>query len=91
MKSDCLLMSSDYEGYPVVFIESMILGKPIITTEVSDSLLDVKDKYGIVVEKSENGVYSGMKEYLDKGFNMQKFNAERYNEEILRKLNEIFS
>ena len=89
-ESDCLLMSSDYEGYPVVFIESMILGKPIITTNVSDSTLDVKGKFGIVVEKSEDGVYSGMKEYLDKGFNMQKFDAKEYNEEILKKLNEIF-
>ncbi len=90
-KSDCLLMSSDYEGYPVVFIESMILGKPIITTNVSDSMLDVNEKFGIVVEKSEDGVYLGMKEYLDKGFNMQKFDAKKYNEEILNKLDEIFS
>ncbi len=30
-------MSSDFEGYPIVFIESMILGKPIITTNLSDS------------------------------------------------------
>ena len=82
-KSDCLLMSSDYEGYPVVFIESMILGKPIITTDVSDSKIDVQGKYGIIVEKSEDGVYSGMKEYLDKGFSSQKFDAEKYNEEIL--------
>ena len=90
-KSDCLLMSSDYEGYPVVFIESMILGKPIITTDVSDSILDVKDKYGIVVEKSEDGIYSGMKEYLDKGYNIPKFDAKKYNEEIMEKLEEIFS
>lgn len=90
-KSDCLLMSSDYEGYPVVFIESMILGKPIITTDVSDSNQDVKEKFGIVVEKSEDGVYSGMKEYLDKRFDMQKFDAKKYNEEILEKLEEVFS
>ena len=90
-KSDCLLMSSDYEGYPVVFIESMILGKPIITTDVSDSNQDVKDRYGIVVEKSEDGVYSGMKEYLDKGYNIPKFDAKKYNEEIMEKLEEIFS
>ena len=61
----------------------MILGKPIITTDVSDSKIDVEGKYGIIVEKSEEGVYSGMKEYLDNGFNSQKFDAEKYNEEIL--------
>lgn len=89
-KSDCLLMSSDYEGYPVVFIESMILEKPIITTDVSDSFLDVKGKFGIVVEKSEEGIYSGMKEYLENGFNMQKFDSKEYNDKILKKLDEIF-
>ena len=50
-KSDCLLMSSDFEGYPVVFIESLILGKTIITTDVSDSKIDIENKYGIVTRK----------------------------------------
>ncbi len=89
-KSNCLVMSSDYEGYPVVFVESMILGKPIITTDVSDSLLDVKDKFGIVVEKSENGIYTGMREYLAHGFKTKEFNPEKYNEDILKKIDCIF-
>ena len=90
-KSDCLLMSSDFEGYPVVFIESMILGKTIITTDVSDSEKDIKNKFGIVVEKSENGVYNGMKQYLEKGYNMEKFNAEEFNKKIIEKLKQIIS
>ena len=90
-KSDCLLMSSDFEGYPVVFIESMILGKTIITTDVSDSEKDIKNKFGIVVEKSETGVYNGMKQYLEKGYNMEKFNAEEFNKKIIEKLKQIIS
>lgn len=85
-KSDCLLMSSDFEGYPVVFIESLILGKPIITTNVSDSKKDIKGKFGIVVEKTENGVYEGMKQYIEKGFNIEKFNPKEFNEKIIEKL-----
>ncbi len=88
-KSDCLLMSSDFEGYPVVFIESLILGKAIVTTDVSDSKKDIKDKYGIVVEKSEKGVYEGMKKYLEDGFNMEDFSPEKYNENIIKKLEQI--
>ena len=90
-KSDCLLMSSDFEGYPVVFIESMILGKTIITTDVSDSEKDIKNKFGIVVEKSENGVYNGMKQYLEKGYNIEKFNAEEFNKKIIEKLKQIIT
>ena len=90
-KSDCLLMSSDFEGYPVVFIESMILGKPIITTDVSDSEKDIKNKFGIVVEKSNQGVYSGMKQYLEKGFDMKEFDPEEFNRKIIEKLKQIMS
>lgn len=90
-KSDCLIMSSDFEGYPVVFIESMILQKAIVTTDVSDSKKDVAGKYGIVVEKTEKGIYEGMKQYLEKGFEPQKFNPEEYNKEILNKLEEIIT
>ena len=73
----------------MVFIESMILGKPIITTEVSDSKTEIKDKFGIVVEKSEEGIYQGMKQYLEYGFNMKPFDPEEYNQNILKKLEEI--
>ena len=88
-QSDCLVMSSDYEGYPVVFIESLILGKTIITTDVSDSRKDISGKYGLVIEKTSAGVYRGMKEFLDSGFEKKQFNPEKYNREILEKLKEI--
>jgi len=40
--ADCLVLSSDYEGFPVVYFEAMILGKDIITTiPVSDERVDV--------------------------------------------------
>ena len=61
--SDCFLLSSQFEGYPVVFVESEILGLPIITTDVSDSKKDIDGKFGQVVENSAKGVYRGMKNY----------------------------
>ena len=88
-RSDALLMSSEYEGYPVVFIESKILGKPIITTDVSDSKKEIDKICGIVVEKTEEGVYNGMKEFLRKGYIPKEFNPQEYNEKILKKLEEI--
>ena len=49
--SDCIILTSDYEGYPVVYQEAFVLNLPIITTDVSDSRLDVANKYGIVTRK----------------------------------------
>ena len=43
----------------------------------------------VSVEKTEDGVYNGMKEYLEKGFCMENFNPEKYNEDIIKKLKEI--
>lgn len=87
--SDAMIMSSDFEGYPVVFVEAKILGVPIITTDVSDSKKDIDKKYGIVTAKTDKGVYEGMKEFLDKGFKPDEFNPEEYNKEILNKLERI--
>ena len=89
--SDALIISSDYEGYPVVFVEAKILGIPIITTDVSDSKEDIDGKFGIVVEKSEKGVYEGMKEFIRNGFKSKEFDAKKYNEEILEKLEKIIN
>ena len=49
--SDCVILSSEYEGYPVVYLESFVLNKPIITTKVSD-YEQVEKGRGIAVEKN---------------------------------------
>ena len=87
--SDCFLLSSKFEGYPVVLVESQILGKPIVTTDISDAKKDIDGQYGIVVENSSDGVYQGMKQFLDEGFKPQEFSPEKFNQEILEKLERI--
>lgn len=82
---DCVLVSSMYEGYPVVFLEAMTMRKPIVTTKVSD--YEEIDGYGIVVDNSLEGVYLGMKKYLDCGYSLEKkFDPEAFNQDILKKL-----
>lgn len=89
--SDCFILSSQFEGYPVVLVEAMILNKPIITTNVSDVKNDIDNKYGIVVDNSEKGVYEGMKKFLDSGIRIKKFSPEEYNNEIVEKINKIIN
>lgn len=87
--SDCFLMSSQFEGYPVVLVEAQILGKPIITTNVSDTKKDIDGKYGTVVENSSEGVYQGMKKFLNEGFKTKEFNPEEFNKKIIEKIEKI--
>ena len=88
--ADCVILTSDYEGYPVVYLESKILNKPIITTDVSDSKIDIENKYGIVTEKNVNSIYNSMKSFIRNGFEIkEKFDAEKYNNEIINKVKNI--
>ena len=88
-QADCVLLSSDYEGYPVVFLESFILNKPIITTKVSD-YEEVEEGYGMTTEKDEKDIYKKMKKMIERGFKIEKkFNSKKYNEEILKIIEQI--
>ena len=88
--SDCVILTSDYEGYPVVFLESMILNKPIITTKVSD-YEDIEGKFGYTTSKDIDDIYQKMKLFIENGFEIkEKFDAEQYNNIIMEKLEKIF-
>ena len=43
--ADAFVLCSNFEGFPTVFLESMMMNVPIITTDVSDSRKDIEDKY----------------------------------------------
>ena len=79
---DAVLLSSEFEGYPVVFLEAMLLKKPILSTKVSD-WEDLDKKFGMFCNRDEKSVYRMMKKYLDKGFELkEKFNYKEYNQDI---------
>lgn len=65
LDSDMYLSASYFEGFSMVMMEAIILGKPMLTTDVSgaDEMLD-GGKYGMIVENSEEGLYNGMKRIL---------------------------
>lgn len=87
--ADCIILSSDYEGYPVVFLESYVLDKPVITTNVSD-YKDISNGRGIVTLKDTQDIYLGMKNFIENGYKIKnKFNSIKYNAQIQKKLGEI--
>lgn len=89
--ADATVICSWREGGPNVFPESKVLGKPVITTRVSDSLIDIDSDYGIVTDFTEDAYYNGLKQFLDHGFTMKNFDAEKFNNEILDKLNKVIA
>lgn len=88
--ADSIILTSEFEGYPVVYIEAQILEKPIITTNVSDSELEINNKYGIVINKDDESIYNAMKEFIKNKFIIkEKFQPEKYNEDIIKKVEEM--
>lgn len=66
-ESDVFVLTSDTEGFPTVICESMVLGKPIISTDVpgTDELLG-DSEYGIVCQKTPESVADAiLKMYTD--------------------------
>lgn len=64
-KADFYILSSRYEGFPTVLFEAITLKKKIIATEVSGVREMLNDgELGLIVENSEEGIYSGMKKAL---------------------------
>ncbi len=74
--ADAYLLTSDYEGFPVVFLESLIMKLPIISTIDS---LNIND-YGILIKKDTNDVFKKMKIFIEREYKIKKeFNVEEYN------------
>lgn len=69
--SDCLLLVSENEGYPVVYNEAKVLKLPILTTNVSDSEKDIKNKYGIVCKQDVKDIAKKMEYIITNGFIFQ--------------------
>lgn len=89
--ADAVLLSSEYEGYPVVFLETMILDKPLLSTKVSD--YEELDKvHGVFVDKDTDSIYKMMKNFIDKGFKIkEKFDYKEYNKDIEKKIDKLIN
>ncbi len=59
-QADCLVLCSDYEGFPNVILEAMAAALPVITTPVGDAARIVRpDRTGYVVDGDEVEALAG--------------------------------
>lgn len=63
--ADLLVCSSIFEGFSTFVTEGLILGKPIVTTDVSGmhELLD-DSEYGLITANDDDAFYKGVKRML---------------------------
>lgn len=86
-KCDLFVCPSFEEGFSTAATESLVVGTPVLTTLCSGmkEMLGENDEYGVIVENSTEGIYSGLKRFLD---NPELFN--HYHKKAIER-REIFS
>lgn len=87
--ADTFLLSSEFEGLPTTVLESLVLGLPVISTNVSDVKRIIDNKYGVVVN-NEDELYEAMKKDLNKHIKQKsKFDGKSYNKDIIEKVERL--
>ena len=70
---DAILLTSDYEGFPVVYNEAIILNKPIITTiNVSDESINIQDGFGMICNKDVKSICQAILKFINENHNNSK-------------------
>lgn len=79
-KADYLILTSDYEGFPVVFNEANILGKMVFTTiKVSDDYYNLTDGYGFLIPKEVNLMAKNIEQIIKTNPKVKKIDYKKLN------------
>ena len=80
---DLFLLTSQYEGQPLVLMEADTLGLPVISTDVTGSGNFMRRFGGYLVPYSEDGVYEGMKAFDRGEVPVMNIDFEAYNKKAV--------
>ena len=90
-QADYLLLTSEYEGFPVTYLEGLVLERPFLTTiPVSDESLEIGKNYGIIIPKEEAKMVKIVKELLTKKQKIKPVDLERMQRLRMKKLERLF-
>jgi CDP-glycerol glycerophosphotransferase (TagB/SpsB family)/glycosyltransferase involved in cell wall biosynthesis len=82
--SDCFVLSSNYEGQPMVILEAALLRRPIVSvafSTVSDALPESTIR---IVDQTDDALAEGMLAFLRGEVPPQRLDADRYARDALR-------
>ena len=88
-RSDCFVFSSDYEGQGLVVLEALILGKPVISTDVVGPRSVLENGHGMLVENSVQGLVDGMRDFLGGRIDPSAFDYDAYQREAIQKFERV--
>ena len=93
---DMYVLASNSESFGMVRVEALTLKLPVITTDVANASDLLQDKYGIIVENSDDGIHQGLMQIItnEKLVSILKANVKNYSYEdkniaILEDINKL--
>ena len=90
-KADYIILTSDYEGFPVTYLEAITLNKDIITTfPTSDDYIDIK-KYAHIIPKDEKEMLKEVHNIINEYHKYKKIDINKIQKERVKKFEELFN
>ena len=88
---ECFVLPSKYEGLPMTIMEALILGKPVVSTDIPGPSEFLRETgCGLLVEDSTEGVLDGLNAYYDGRLNaLNPFDAEGFNKKAIEEFDEL--
>lgn len=90
-RCDAFVMSSHYEGFPVVLFEAAILGLPAFGPDVKGIHGFMKEFGGYLYENSADGIFQGMNDFAAGKINPLKIDYSKYNNEAMAVFKSLLS
>lgn len=89
-EADYIILTSDYEGFPVTYLEAIALNKPIITTiPVSDDKINIGD-FAHIISKDEKKMIGEVQNILKSSKKLQEIDLEKIQKSRIKDFENIF-
>ena len=86
-----LILTSDYEGFPVTFLEAIALNTKIITTiNVTDDQLDIGKDFGLLINKDPKNMLKEIINYLENTSKNRELDLNKIQVNRMKELEKIF-
>ena len=89
-RADLFLLSSEYEGMPMVLFEAACLEVPIVTVDTIGCHEFMTRYNGLLLENSEEGLIKGMKMGIEGKVPLLNIDFDEYNTECVNQFDALF-
>ena len=87
---DLFVISSFYEGWPIVIMEADALKVPIIATDITGTQW-MRQFNGCIVENSQDGILNGMNMFMDSKVETLDIDFDEYNQNAVDEFYELIN